>query len=316
MFIDRDPALFRWVLSYLRAGALPQLPRYSSDPGLWQALLQEAEFLGLEPLCAFLKCTKRCEFEHSRDSNGLLYWLGTNRGNEAYTNPCTSGAVRITSSVDRITCTATGNFECQHHNYRSLLYPEPNDLHDLVAHRPRYTITWRGSPSSGEADIHAAFKSRLKMGVFEEVDIGTDFWVQIDLASVSLAPTHYSLAQGDSSNVFGLTRLNLLGSVDGNTWDTLHSWTNDLPKGFNREAANAIREYLQDQGKEAPATLKDAQAERMARTLCKSWALDGPSDKFYRSFRLHVPQHAGGDPNCFFVNGFELYGDVCEHPDR
>ena len=48
LFLDRDEAQFRWVLSFLRSGNLPLLPPFAADKGRWRALRQEAEFLGCD----------------------------------------------------------------------------------------------------------------------------------------------------------------------------------------------------------------------------------------------------------------------------
>ena len=80
LFIDRDAALFRWVLTFLRSGALPQLPPFAAEKGLWRALRQEADFLGCDSLRSYLDVTQRLRFDYTGDTNGVLHWLGCDRG--------------------------------------------------------------------------------------------------------------------------------------------------------------------------------------------------------------------------------------------
>lgn len=63
-----------------------------------------------------LKHQKRCvrkvingnvkvhKFKHKSDfdTNGLLYWLGTDGGTKAYTNPAVSGKVTLTVSHEKV----------------------------------------------------------------------------------------------------------------------------------------------------------------------------------------------------------------------
>lgn len=90
-FIDRDPALFNYILQYLRKLKL-NLPPFSSDPALWRDLRDEAMFYGLEGLSQQLQITHTCEPNEER--SGVFYWLGTRRGTAEYQNPHAMQLVR------------------------------------------------------------------------------------------------------------------------------------------------------------------------------------------------------------------------------
>ena len=140
IFVDRDPALFAYVLDFLRSGTLARLPLWSTEPGLWRALRAEAQFLQASALLAELHCTHRCDFLRSGDRQGVLYWLGCGkdaRVGAAYQNPSESGAVVVDTD------------EC-HFNVRSAAEDGPADgrprtnsrvVHDFVQHNPPLPVT-------------------------------------------------------------------------------------------------------------------------------------------------------------------------------
>lgn len=66
--------------------------------GLWRALREEALFFGIDAMSDALAVTHRCTYLRTGDSEGLLHWLGTDRGRRQYRNPHTEGVVCVVSS--------------------------------------------------------------------------------------------------------------------------------------------------------------------------------------------------------------------------
>lgn len=109
IFIDRDPQLFAHVLDWLRTAHM-RIPTYQADPSLWKALRIEAEYFCVETLISWLHVTHRCRFQATGrgEKQGLLYWLGTAKGTNAWSNPHLSGVVRVESD-DSVQVDANGN---------------------------------------------------------------------------------------------------------------------------------------------------------------------------------------------------------------
>lgn len=93
-FIDRSPTRFAYVRDFVVSGTL-HLPE--GDNTLRRNLRQEAEYFGLEGLVDILKVSRTISPDQS--NKGILYWLGTSRGNAGgvggYQNPYKTGAVHV-----------------------------------------------------------------------------------------------------------------------------------------------------------------------------------------------------------------------------
>ena len=318
LFLDRDEAQFRWVLSFLRSGNLPLLPPFAADKGRWRALRQEAEFLGCDSLVSYLGITERLRFEHTRDSNGILYWLGCERGQKTYKNPAVLGQVRLDCSKNPTRRTAAGNLERQFDPYDICCFnPSDDELFPLVEHDPGHTFKLSTHPTQGSSCVVSCTHA-LDSGSWCEVatpDPTSQLWVQLDLVSLSLSPTHYSLADagGQCCSAHPLKDLDLLGSVDGQDWEILHSVRDDFVKRMTELELEGVARVMEDCDQKTGDLLHAPIAARLSQTLHKTWAITAPPNRFYRYFRLTVPPLAD-DPNyeSFHVAGFELYGDVHE----
>ena len=92
-FIDRNPELFKHVIEYLRMLKLPAgLGTFQKNPDLWRAMRDEAVFYALDELSALLKVTYSCSPDED-GGQGILYWLGTNKGRDRYMNPYRRGVL-------------------------------------------------------------------------------------------------------------------------------------------------------------------------------------------------------------------------------
>jgi len=93
-FIDRPGTYFAPILHYLQTGSF--IP--PNNPQKIKAILQEAEFYQIKSLIQLLSPIPRY-FKDINDHNGVLYWLGTQKGKAIYKNPYTLGLVKVTGNI-------------------------------------------------------------------------------------------------------------------------------------------------------------------------------------------------------------------------
>jgi hypothetical protein len=104
-FIDRPGSPFVHILHYLQTGVF--IP--PADPMQLKLLKLEADFYQIRSLIDLLTPKiHECKFEHVNDNNGVLHWLGTNRGRTHYTNPVSLGTVRVEGSTNNIAAVQAG----------------------------------------------------------------------------------------------------------------------------------------------------------------------------------------------------------------
>uniref|UniRef100_A0A6B2LEU7 BTB domain-containing protein n=1 Tax=Arcella intermedia TaxID=1963864 RepID=A0A6B2LEU7_9EUKA len=92
-FIDRPGVHFGSILDYLRTGTI--VP--PSNPLKRAALIQEVDFYQIASLLKILTI-KELTFASVNDTNGLLYWLGTEKGKGPYKNPSQTQFVSISNA--------------------------------------------------------------------------------------------------------------------------------------------------------------------------------------------------------------------------
>jgi len=177
------------------------------------------------------------------DKQGILYFIGTRRYTEKWTNPCSHGLVNVTSSS---------------------------------------LETDSKPPSSVVGRSAVRCVSRNQAGQY----------FIIDLKSVQVKPTHYTLRHYSSANQEALRNWNLLGSNDGLSWDTLMTHSEDT------------------------ALSKKGQ--------CYTWRIP-EADKYYRMFKVLQTGPNSNKTMYLALSGFELYGSIFEnmkivkrpkHPDE
>jgi len=121
IFIDRDATHFRHILNYLRNGRL-SVP---SDFVSYNELLEEAQFYQIhslvDQLSAYLhlypslnthqhwinpspNSCRMCNYTRDWDTNGVLYFIGTNEGTTFWSNPSLTGRVTVTSYPSNELC--------------------------------------------------------------------------------------------------------------------------------------------------------------------------------------------------------------------
>eukprot|EP01105_Mastigella_eilhardi_P000680 TRINITY_DN1081_c2_g1_i1.p1 TRINITY_DN1081_c2_g1~~TRINITY_DN1081_c2_g1_i1.p1 ORF type:complete len:386 (+),score=76.94 TRINITY_DN1081_c2_g1_i1:138-1160(+) len=92
-FIDRSGKHFDTILNYLRTGVLVK----PTDPAALEELKIEADFYQLESLIKLLT-QESFTFHSVNDMDGLLYWLGCNKGTSPYKSPKQLGLVTVKTS--------------------------------------------------------------------------------------------------------------------------------------------------------------------------------------------------------------------------
>ena len=131
--------------------------------------------------------------EPNCSGKGILYWLGTNKGEEDYTNPYARDKIRVEP------ISKPGNPSLKSRGVNS-------NVSDFFEYRPRCSPSLR----NGCAMLWCSLK-RGESRHFNFVD-------------VAVKPTHYSLRYGAC---FGMSDWNFEASVDGNSWDILHEARKD-----------------------------------------------------------------------------------------
>ena len=110
-----------------------------------------------------------------------------------------------------------------------------------------YWSTWTCTSESSLVFYESAYMYCIKDGVI--CDCGL-LWCDgaangdglvIELTTIAVRPTHYSLPYGDCG---GMMNWNFEASVDGNNWETLHKARNDLHLTFPPKKWDAIEKRI------------------------------------------------------------------------
>jgi hypothetical protein len=322
-FVERSPDLFRHVRDYILTGTL-HLPSSTPCMALRRALRMEAIYFGLQ-----VNELKVCHsFSPTRSNQGVLYFLGTNRGTAPYQNPYAIGAIHVGGWVD-------DSIDLEDEGFDD---PDEDSRLAKVA----------GSAASREALVH--YRQRLTITTAEDSDAVDGYWtlgspsrllwcdhgserlpVQINLKSISLRPTHYSLRV---SKCYGMQGdWNFEASADGVQWDILHAARNDknlfVPSEDRIKHAVALSLSELSTEKRTDERASDVLLGILEQDYRYTWQLEPAPTQFYQYFRIigaseeghhHEQGDHGGEETasedefgtCLHGEGLELFGDVCE----
>ena len=138
--------------------------------------------------------------------------------------------------------------------------------------------------------------------------------VIIDLKSVTIRPTHYSLRVSECLGMTG--SWNLEGSNDGTQWDVLHEARNDdhlrlteTDDKIDVQLAQTLEYYNDDVRTDALAA--DILLSMLEQDYRHTWELDPKPEQFYRFFRI-IGAGPTDDGECLHGEGLELFGDLHE----
>jgi len=338
IFVDRDPELFQRVLSFMRSGSLAGIPSFAAAPDLWRALREEANFFGVSELCAALHETHRCTFQHTGDGNGVLAWIGHNKGRrDTYVNPHTAGSVLVFSSVHDLAPhdPATGNRrqppvnECEL-DMMLTDWIEHDDAHkDFVAFERDYILCRIRPhiPGGAVRRVDWTCSCEASDGRWCSINGRSDLvYIAVDLRSIFLRPTAYTLCGATSCSA--MRHWNFAASTDGITWDILHKARNESGLHATRvgDEHMSIVAGLADAAEDLSQLSEDTQsslrqvAKRLSLSCRKTFPLSPVPSTYYRYFRVSnisledwaAVRDADDPSDCMHFGGLELYGSVHE----
>ena len=277
VFIDRSPTYFSYVRDFIvsQNGTLCLPSSSSTAPStdalaLRKNLREEADFFGMESLKEALKVSQ--QFDPSASNRGVLYWLGTNRGQQQeYENPYQMGVVNVTGWMD------------DEEN-------EEEDMYDLA----RFA-------RSREAFVHYQLRPEVALAGKDDWDIEQFSCLQwcghahkrlpvvVDLQTIQVQPTHYSLRVSECKGMAG--DWNFEASQDGKEWDVLHKARDDdtlwLEEGSDEIKSQLTKtlafynDHVQDDELSSDILLTILEQDYR-----HAWKIEPPCTKFYRYFRL------------------------------
>jgi hypothetical protein len=300
-FVERCPLTFPYIFRYMLSPSAAGLPSFDQDPALVRSLREEADFFGLSDLSAALMVTRT--FSPSDGNRGVFYWMGS-RKQAKYENPYLSGAVGVGGWVDDPINSTKAMFELA----RSACCRA-----NFVHYQQPVAILSRG--------IHTR-TSIESYNFLLWCDHGMErLPVTIDLKSVLLRPTHYSLRVSQCYGMQG--DWNFEASQDGSVWDILHAARGDdrlslsessdiitkLDKSFPPSSSTSVALSEKEQHQRSEALLRLIEQDYRA-----TWELSSPHvTEFYRYFRI-IGAGSENDirDNCLHGEGLELFGDIYE----
>lgn len=295
-FLDRNGALFEFVLEYLRSG-LRTWPTFQEDPMLWRRLRVEAEYFAIDGLVGMLEKTYSCTPKSS--DKGVLYWLGTERGTRDYRNPSSTGVVGVTVWFDE--------------------YPEQNMYEPVVTKDERNAfVQYAPVVSVDRRDMNKPAFGLICPVLYCDNAFQRKPSV-VTFRTVTVRPTNYSLRY---DGCYGMTVWNFEGSTDGISWDTLHEARFDkhLLAPSNTAIEQLSKCLKEIEGLDAK---KNVATDWTERHLRHTWELKPVPAKFYRHFRfigvggeafdkLCEEHDELPESYCMHGVGFEVFGDVHE----
>jgi hypothetical protein len=191
VFIDRDGAVFRHVLNYLRRGRL----LIEEDDTLAKELLDEARFFQISSLVELLQPSK-VVLPFGDHGNGLFHWLGTCGSTREWTNPVLLGNVRVRSSR-AMSGTPEG-------------------------------VVGKNQVAGGICKVRTE-KESLFLFVLTQGKDGRGQWVELDIGKDRLfCVSHYSLRPGQCCR---MGNWSLQASLDREEWVTLSAHNDEFWEG-------------------------------------------------------------------------------------
>jgi hypothetical protein len=311
-FIDASPELFEHILGFLRRG-IPTWPKkYKEDRVLYERLINEAEYFGVESMLMRLRKSMR-PFVCEPDGSGkdILYWLGTHGGRSEYTNPLDIGAVTFGGSCLTHLENQLADPEGWHSEEERTEYS--NTRKEFIQHRPLCgKASLFDSPAS---DItNESPNSRYwydTMCFLIHCDQSYDkLYLDITFENITIMPSHYSLRYSDC---YGMTCWDFQASVDGVCWITLHKARNEksIQKPSGTKCAEMLSLFQSECQHLSDASTKQSIATSIVeKELRGTWKVEA-LNTFYKYFRF---KGAGEDcvGRCMHGVGFEIYGEVEE----
>lgn len=318
-FIDRNPAMFKYVLEYLRMSKLPpEIGTFQEHPNLWRSLRDEAEFYALDGLASLLKVTFSCSPDDD-GARGIMHWLGTNKGKERYINPYSRGVVDITGWFDSFT-TLGEHDPSWGSSERKELFVQ----YRPISGRPlaNSDVIWPGVGNVFFPTLIGCNHSSERLPVV------------IDMRKNVVSPTHYSLRYGACRGMDG--NWNFEASNDGQNWILLHAGrkADGHNLHYDRIQSRALREeewFMEmRQGENAFTPIRnwpEVYCDYMERHYRHTWEIDNsalqtssssssssaPNNRqFFRYFRIIGADPPGSGGSCLHCIGLEIYGKVYE----
>jgi hypothetical protein len=187
-FVDANGDLFVHILDYLRRG----VASWPDDPKFHKRLAAEAEYFGVEAMLYELR--DLASIAPNGSGKGILYWLGTNKGEEDYMNPYSRDKIRI----ELISKPGKPMKEVQKMN---------SHVSAFFEHHPSCSPNFQNNGC-------AMLWCDLQCGDSRH----------FNFVDVAVRPTHYSLRYGCC---YGMSDWNFEASVDGISWDILHEVRKD-----------------------------------------------------------------------------------------
>jgi hypothetical protein len=305
-FIDRDGDLFGFILEYLRTLKLPPaIGDFYQNKECWKSIRIEAEFYGLVGLVELLQITHSCRFNSFHQ--GVLYWMGTKKGTQPYQNPYLIQQVHVGGWVDdeeiypseHQPISVASQFAWNEAQIagsiesRAIFVQNQPKLYNIILSEP------------GILQFHKSVRSRLLWCTHG----GQRKPVVVDLISVQVRPTHFSLLLTDC----GMDDdWNFEGSKDGINWDVLYKVRNQrftVPNDAQFETwFNDLKPWVSWSVSENQVSC--ALQSRLERYNRYTWNVTNACE-FYQFFRF-IGAGVLGSEGCLHGMGFELYGDVSE----
>ena len=313
-FIDASPDLFEHILHFLRRG-IPSWPKkYKEDRVLYERLINEAEYFGVESMLVRLRKSMR-PFVCGPDGSGkdILYWLGTHGGRSEYSNPLDIGAVTLGGSC--LTKVDKELADPERWNAEDELRTElSNSRREFFQHRPLCgAAALFNRPASDITNnlslVHGCWYETKCFLLY--CDFSYDkLYLDITFQNITIMPTHYSLRFGECC---GMSCWDFQASVDGVCWITLHKARNET--SIKQPSSAKLVELLSSFQSECLHVLDASTKQSIATSIVEkelrgTWKVEALNN-FYKHFRL---KGAGEDHSvgCMHGVGFEIYGEVEE----
>ena len=307
--LDRDPRIFQYIMEYIRTDKKSKrIGVYEKNKKLWRLVRDEALYFGLDSLVQMMKITFTCSPEVDKglgaSGKGIMYWLGTNKGTEDYTNPYSRGDVDI-----------SGWFESDND---SRITEEDKML--MVQYRPNpegeRSNCYCDNFVCGNGTLDFIFQSSGAMMGCGHLRWKRESPLIFHLNGVAVSPAHYSIRNGSCYGMAG--DWNLEASIDGKNWDVLHESRGRSPL-YGGIIKNNELGVLWDRVKHFNGDARrDVICEYMEENHRHTWKVNNNAGKIYTQFRflsIEIPFNYHNDivrKVCLHGIGFEVYGDVYE----